>query len=165
MYFAGNGLNALSYEIDGTEYWYVLEDELGFANNSNESQNKVIYIPSGVLSVGNYVGVTPTSTYKINLITNSEGADYKGRVTTGGGTVEAWGCLMNAIDDLGGHDKVTHNYEVICEPKFTPEIIQYVNRYGVSDYVTFFKKSTEQGNFTNEQYNRSIYADGFTEPS
>lgn len=164
LYLSGNGLNALSYEIDGTEYWYVLEDELGFANNSNESQNKVIYIPSGVLSVGNYVGVTPTSTYKINLITNSEGADYKGRVTTDGGTVEAWGCLMNAIDDLGGHDKITHNYEVICEPKFTPEIIQYVNRYGVSDYVTFFKKSTEQGNFTNEQFNRSIYADGFTEP-
>ena len=164
LYLSGNGLNALSYEIDGTEYWYVLEDELGFANNSNESQNKVIYIPSGVLSVGDYVGVTPTSTYKINLITNSEGADYKGRVTTDGGTVEAWGCLMNEIDDLGGHDKITHNYEVICEPKFTPEIIQYVNRYGVSDYITFFKKSTEQGNFTNEQFNRSIYADGFTEP-
>jgi hypothetical protein len=51
LYLASNGLNAISYEINGTEYWYILEDELGFANNSNESQNKVIYIPSGVQSV------------------------------------------------------------------------------------------------------------------
>ena len=71
---------------------------------------------------------------------------------------------MNAIDALGGQDKVAHNYEVICEPKYTPEIIQYVNRYGVSDYITFFKVSTEQGAFTNDQYKRSIYADAFTEP-
>lgn len=164
LYLASNGLNALSYEINGTEYWYILEDELGFANNSNESQNKVIYIPSGVQSVLDYVGVEPTSTYTINLITNSEGADYKARVEADGGTVEAWSCLMNAIDALGGHDKIAHNYEVICEPKYTPEIVQYVNRYGVSDYITFFKVSTEQGTFTNDQYKRSIYADAFTEP-
>lgn len=164
LYLASNGLNALSYEINGTEYWYILEDELGFANNSNESQNKVIYIPSGVQSVLDFVGVEPTSTYTINLITNSEGADYKARVEADGGTVEAWSCLMNAIDALGGHDKIAHNYEVICEPKYTPEIVQYVNRYGVSDYITFFKVSTEQGTFTNDQYKRSIYADAFTEP-
>ena len=164
LYFAGNGLNALSYEIGGTEYWYHLEDELGFANNSNESQNKVIYIPSGVQSVLDFVGVEPTSTYTINLITNSEGADYKTRVEADGGVVEGLSCLMNAIEALGGHDKEAINYEVVCEPKYTPEIIQYTNRYGVSDYLTFFKVSTEQGNFTNDQYKRSIYADAFTEP-
>jgi len=164
LYLASNGLNALSYEINGTEYWYILEDELGFANNSNETQNKVIYIPSGVQSVLDFVGVEPTSNYTINLITNSEGADYKARVEADGGTVEAWSCLMDAIDALGGHDKIAHNYEVICEPKYTPEIVQYVNRYGVSDYITFFKVSTEQGTFINDQYKRSIYADAFTEP-
>jgi len=164
LYLATNGLNALSYEINGTEYWYILEDELGFANNSNESQNKVIYIPSGVQNVLDFVGVEPTSTYTINLITNSEGADYPARVEADGGIVEEWSCLMEAIDALGGQDKIAHNYEVICEPKYTPEVIQYVNRYGVSDYITFFKRSNEQGTFTSEQYKRSIYADAFTEP-
>lgn len=164
LYLASNGLNALSYEINGTEYWYVLEDELGFANNSNESQNKVIYIPSGVQNVLDFVGVEPTSTYTINLITNSEAAGYKTRVEADGGVVEGFSCLMDAVEALGGHVKIAHNYEVICEPKYTPEIIQYVNRYGVSDYITFFKVSTEQGAFTNDQYKRSIYADAFTEP-
>jgi hypothetical protein len=53
----------------------------------------------------------------------------------------------------------------LCEPKYTPQLIQYVNRYGVSDYITFFKRSDETGNFTNDSYQRSIYADAFTEPA
>lgn len=165
LYYAGNGLNGLLYVIDGTNYWYDLEDKLGFANNSNESQNKVIYIPSGVLNVEDFVGVAPTTTYEISLLTNNEGVDYRQRVLDDGGTIESWGCLMNAIDELGGHDKVTHNYEVICEPKYTPYLVQYVNRYGVSDYITFFKRSDETGSFTNDSYQRSLYADAFTEPT
>lgn len=164
QYAAYTGLNGVVYKIDGTNYWYVLADELGFSNTSNESQNKVIYIPSGVPNIEDLVGVTPTTTYSIGLITNNEGIDYKARVEADGGTVEGFTCLMNAIEALGGVDADTHNYEVVCETKYTPEIIQYVNRYGVSDYLTFFKVSTEQGTFTNDQYKRSIYADAFTEP-
>jgi hypothetical protein len=33
----------------------------------------------------------------------------------------------------------------------------------MSDYITFFKKSTEQGSFTQDQYQKSIYADGYTD--
>jgi len=164
LYIASNGLNGLMYEINGAKYWYILEDELGFASNSNESQNKVIYIPSGVLNVFDYVGVRPSGSYSISLVTNSEGADYPERVTADGGVVEGWGCLMNAIDALGGQDKTTYDYDILCETKYEPQIIQYVNRYGVSDYVTFFKRSDESGQFTNDSYRRSIYADGFTEP-
>jgi hypothetical protein len=164
LYAAFSGLNGLLYVIDGTNYWYDLEDKLGFSNTSNESQNKVIYIPSGVPNIADFVGVTPTGAYEISLLTNNEGVDYRQRVLDDGGTLESWACLMNAIDALGGHDKVTHDYEVICEPKYTPEIIQYVNRYGVSDYITFFKRSNESGNFKNDSYQKSVYADAFTEP-
>ena len=59
----------------------------------------------------------------------------------------------------------TIRYELTCEPKYTPYQVAFVNRYGVADFTTFFKTSTEQGNFTNEQYKRSIYQDGFTAPS
>jgi len=52
---------------------------------------------------------------------------------------------------------------VVCEPKYDPYLIQFVNKYGVSDYLTFFKKSTEQGNFTQDQYQKSIYADAYTD--
>jgi len=56
----------------------------------------------------------------------------------------------------------TIRYELVCEPKYTPYQVAFVNRYGVADFITFFKVSTEQGNFTADQYNRSIYQDGFT---
>ena len=59
----------------------------------------------------------------------------------------------------------TIRYELVCEPKYTPYQVAFVNRYGVADFITFFKASTEQGNFTNEQYKRSIYQDGFTAAS
>jgi len=56
-------------------------------------------------------------------------------------------------------------YTLVCEPKYTPYQVSFVNRYGVADFITFFKTSTEQGTFTNEQYKKSIYNDGFTTPS
>ena len=59
----------------------------------------------------------------------------------------------------------TIRYELTCEPKYTPYQVAFVNRYGVADFITFFKASTEQGNFTSESYKRSIYQDGFTSAS
>ena len=59
----------------------------------------------------------------------------------------------------------TVRYELTCEPKYTPYQVAFVNRYGVADFITFFKTSTTQGAFTNEQYKRSIYQDGFTAAS
>jgi hypothetical protein len=41
--------------------------------------------------------------------------------------------------------------------------MQFTNKYGVSDYITFFKRSDESGSFTQDQYQKSIYADGFTD--
>jgi len=59
----------------------------------------------------------------------------------------------------------TIRYELTCEPKYTPYQVAFINRYGVADFITFFKASTEQGNFTSESYKRSIYQDGFTAAS
>ena len=59
----------------------------------------------------------------------------------------------------------TIRYELTCEPKYTPYQVAFINRYGVADFITFFKASTEQGNFISESYKRSIYQDGFTAAS
>ena len=59
----------------------------------------------------------------------------------------------------------TIRYELTCEPKYTPYQVAFINPYGVADFITFFKASTEQGNFTSESYKRSIYQDGFTSAS
>lgn len=68
------------------------------------------------------------------------------------------------LDD-GDSELTRVKYELTCEPKYTPYQISFVNRYGVTDFITFFKASTEAGNFTNSSFKRSIYQDGFTSPS
>jgi len=159
-----SGVNGFTIEINGVEYWFSLKDELGWANTTTTSTQMVIYIPSGVTNVATFLGVTPTDDYTINLLVNNECISYNDRVKADGGTVEALGCLCEAVDALGGNDdKVAYDFEVICEPKYDPYLIQFVNKYGVSDYLTFFKKSTEQGNFTQDQYQKSIYADAYTD--
>lgn len=64
-----------------------------------------------------------------------------------------------------GVELFRQRYTMVCEPKYTPYQLAFVNRYGVLDYLTFFKNSTEAGNFTSESFKRSIYNDGFTVPS
>lgn len=59
----------------------------------------------------------------------------------------------------------TTRYYVICEAKYTPVQVAFINRFGVADFITFFKRSDERGNFTQDSYQKSIYNDGFTTPS
>jgi hypothetical protein len=159
-----SGVNGFTIEIGGTEYWFSLKDELGWANTTTTTTQMVIYIPSGVTNVATFLGVTPTDEYTINLLVNNECISYNDRVKADGGVVEGLACLCEAVDELGGNDdKVAYDFEVVCEPKYDPYLIQFVNKYGVSDYLTFFKKSTEQGTFTQDQYQKSIYADAYTD--
>jgi hypothetical protein len=159
-----SGVNGFTIEIGGLEYWFSLKDELGWANTTTTTTQMVIYIPSGVTNVATFLGVTPTDQYTINLLVNNECISYNDRVKADGGVVEGLDCLCEAVDELGGNDdKVAYDFEVVCEPKYDPYLIQFVNKYGVSDYLTFFKKSTEQGNFTQDQYQKSIYADAYTD--
>ena len=67
--------------------------------------------------------------------------------------------------NTGGDEIASVRYTLVCEPKYTPYQVSFVNRYGVADFITFFKVSTEQGGFTNDSYKKSIYQDGFTTPS
>lgn len=159
-----SGVNGFSIEINGIEYWFSLKDELGWANTTTTSTQMVVYIPSGVPNIAVFLGVTPTDSYTINLLVSNECIAYNDRVKADGGVIEGLNCLCEAVDDLGGNDdKIAHDFEVVCEPKYTPYLVQFVNKYGVSDYITFFKKSTEQGNFTEDQYQKSIYADAYTD--
>ena len=58
----------------------------------------------------------------------------------------------------------SQRFTLTCEPKYTPFQISFINRYGMLDYLTFFKRSDERGNFTQDSYQKSIYNDAFTSP-
>ena len=44
----------------------------------------------------------------------------------------------------------------ICEPKYTPYKVTFVNKFGAFQDVYFFKKTTEKFDVTDENYNRNI---------
>lgn len=46
----------------------------------------------------------------------------------------------------------TINVNNVCEPKFTPYKVTFVNKYGAFEDVYFFKKTTEQFDITKETY-------------
>ena len=69
------------------------------------------------------------------------------------------------LRDAQGGELERVRFQLVCEPKYFPIQVAWVNRYGVMDNMTFFKVSTEQGAFTNDTYQRSLYADGFTAPT
>lgn len=46
----------------------------------------------------------------------------------------------------------------VCEPKFTPYKITFVNKYGAFEDLFMFKKSTEQMNVTSDLYKRNTIA-------
>ena len=112
--------------------------------SSGSTTAKLLYLPAGVSNLNAYTGF---SSY-MRPVNRSGQTNYTLSIKNASGT-KLW----------------EQAYEITCEPKYTPYQIAFVNRYGASDYITMFKRSAEQGNFTNEQYNRSIYVDGFTTPN
>jgi len=111
---------------------------------SGDTQDLVIYAGVGPANLDANVGLDPAI-----LPTNHSTGDYYDVI----------------LKDTGGDEIARVRYTLVCEPKYTPYQVSFVNRYGVADFITFFKVSTEQGSFTNDQFKRSIYNDGFTSPS
>ena len=72
------------------------------------------------------------------------------------------GTMPSALDtytlelygSTGSLDIVT--IEKVCEPKYTINTIDYINRYGTWDFIQFFKASQDSFNTTSEQYRKSI---------
>jgi hypothetical protein len=67
------------------------------------------------------------------------------------------GVVLNETFQVGfGTDAVTPQFtytvEEVCEPKYTPVRVSFINKFGVVDYLTCFKVSTRSGSFTAEQY-------------
>lgn len=111
---------------------------------SGNTQDLVIYAGVGPANLDANIGLDAS----IQPINHSDG-DYYDVI------------LKNTVGEEIGRVR----YTLTCEPKYTPYQVAFVNRYGVADFITFFKVSTEQGNFTSDQYKRSIYQDGFTSAS
>jgi hypothetical protein len=114
---------------------------------TNNSQNLVIYAGVGAANLENNPFL-PT--------------EIKPSEQPNGGIGQYYDVILkNASNTTIG----TVRYYVQCEAKYTPVQVAFINRFGVADFITFFKRSDERGNFTQDSYQKSIYNDGFTTPS
>ena len=114
---------------------------------TNNSQNLVIYAGVGAANLEN------------NSFLDSS---IKPSNQPNGGVGQYYDVILkNASNTTIG----TVRYYVQCEPKYDPVQVAFINRFGVADFITFFKRSDTRGNFTQDSYQKSIYNDGFTTPS
>lgn len=60
------------------------------------------------------------------------------------------------VKDSGGTTQKTITVVNICEPKFTPYKVTFVNRFGAFQDLYFFKKTTESFNVSDEKFKRNI---------
>ena len=114
---------------------------------TNNSQNLVIYAGVGPANLEN-------NSFLDNAIKPSSQPD--------GGVGSYYDVILK---NAGNTTLATVRYYVQCEIKYTPVQVGFINRFGVADFITFFKRSDERGNFTQDSYQKSIYNDGFTTPS
>jgi len=111
---------------------------------SNDSRDAVVYLPVGPANLQN---------------TTVWGSSIKPSNNTNYDTYDV------ELTYASGATAIIATYKLICEPRYTPYQIAFINRYGVADFITFFKRSDERGTFTQDVYQKSIYNDGFTTPS
>ena len=117
--------------------------------SSNNSQDLVIYAGVGAANLENNADLP---------------AEIKPSAQTDNGVGSYYDViLLNKNDSPSEIARV--RYYVICEPKYDPVQVAFINRFGVADFITFFKRSDTRGNFTQDSYQKSIYNDGFTTPS
>ena len=114
---------------------------------TNNSQNLVIYAGVGAANLEN------------NSFLDSS---IKPSNQPNGGVGQYYDVILK---NAGNTTIGTVRYYVQCEPKYDPVQVAFINRFGVADFITFFKRSDERGNFTQDSYQKSIYNDGFTTPS
>lgn len=132
---------------DSDDFFVSAESAAPPSPASNNSQDLVIY-----------AGVGPA-----NLENNSFlPSEIKPSAQTNGGVGSYYDVILK---DASNRTITTVRYYVLCEAKYTPVQVAFINRFGVADFITFFKRSDTRGNFTQDSYQKSIYNDGFTTPS
>lgn len=116
---------------DGTSYQFdVTEEFLG----GDLAQDRIILLPVGIANLTNRktaVGLSGTDPYDTQY--------YDAQ-------------LMNGFGEVIDERRIYN----ICEPKYTPQQIFFVNKNGVWDSITFFKRSDTDLNITKSSYNPSV---------
>ena len=152
--FASNGTQTFNYlAFDG---YGDFQEEINPQLSTDLLQNSLnMYLPEGIAGklpifaegVGKVI-IDSTTTQ----ITDSGNSNQKIQYITIPANTNTIG--IYDTDDSTLLKTVTVNN--LCEPKFTPYKVSFINKLGVYQDIYFFKKTTESFNVTDETYKRNI---------
>jgi hypothetical protein len=151
----GLGLQGYGYFGDG------INPSLG---TGKQMDNTCIYVPEGEsISIPIFLGTDGVNNVKLykdgNLISNVNYNIIDTLVNEFPNDLIYYVRNSDDIDyaTLTKDDSTTETIYVkpVCEPKFEPYKIAFLNKYGVIQDLWFFKKRTDSIDFTKEEYNRS----------
>jgi hypothetical protein len=66
------------------------------------------------------------------------------------------------LKDKDGTTLDTRRFYPTCEAKYSPSVMQFINKNGVWESVTFFKRSDSTINTTTNEYRKSLGSSGST---
>lgn len=91
---------------------------------------------------------------KIDAEDNTLVSNFKARVLADSGTFEAGTCMVSTIDSIADTE-LQYIYKVVpvCEPKYSPVVCSFINRYGGWEFLTFFKARKDDINVKGSNYN------------
>ena len=135
-------IESVIYQPDSTNYEF---DITGY-HADVQPEDRILRIPIGELSLNNWL--------------TSDG--YTGSASNRPINQTEW--EMKLLDDNGD---LVETIKMVkeCEPKYTINTIQYINRYGTWDFIHFYKASQDNFSVTSERFRKSIgtsSSSGFT---
>ena len=136
-------IDEVVYRVGGTDI-YTFDLQSYHANLQPE--NRILRIPIGEKSLNNW-------------LTND---GYTGASSNRPINQTEW--EMKLLDDAGNPVETIKMIKE-CEPKYTINTIQYINRYGTWDFIHFYKASQDNFSVTSERFRKSIgtsSSSGFT---
>lgn len=125
--------NAVKVKIAGSDG--TADDVTITIGTGEEAKDRVLLFPVGIPNLQNYLyneGLTSITEprlldyYDVSILNSS-----------------------NVVVD-------SRRFYVQCEPKYTPVQLQFINRYGMWDTLTFFKASRQSVNVTKENYRQVV---------
>lgn len=136
-------IDEVVYRVGGTDIYTF---SLLTYHANNQPENRILRIPIGEKSLNNW-------------LTND---GYTGSTSNRPINQTEW--EMKLLDDNGD---LVETIKMIkeCEPKYTINTIQYINRYGTWDFIHFYKASQDNFSVTSERFRKSIgtsSSSGFT---
>ena len=148
---------------------YRLDDENIRVPVDTDLTNSVTYWYNGDVKRSQAITSSTNTNAQIDYVSvsgNDDSDNFEERVLADGGTFEFTACLKEFLDtlDIGLVDELwvatDSGVDIvkiisICEPKYTPYKVTFINKFGALQDMYFFKKSVESISTTQETYKRS----------